>query len=176
MRKTLTAVALFTALLLSAIFGYLVNRSDANLAEPVFLASITVLVFLLPAAGIVGPYLVEESKTAVQLSGQPEAKTESVRAGIVGSMHRILLSANLMRVGFPCTLAAVLLSSIAMAETHAVIKLCSPRVELIVDRVLAGVALGLLATAALVIFPMTWHLLQLKAVQSIYEQYLKPPS
>src|SRR5207244_2704455 len=53
--------------LVAALLTYLADRSQANLSDTAFLASITVLVFLLPAAGIVGSYLLSAANEAVTL-------------------------------------------------------------------------------------------------------------
>ncbi|MFD5888241.1 hypothetical protein ACFWHQ_19970 [Streptomyces sp. NPDC060334] len=157
------SIAIFIILI---ICGYTANASHAEIAEPVFLAAITILVFLLPAAGIVGPYLVDEAVTATRLS----VMDPTAGAALKESLGKILKSARWMRIGFPCTLAAIILSSVAMVGTGAVLHVCRPHGEIYVDRVLGGVALGLLISTSLSIFPMTRRLLQLSTVQRIYEQ------
>lgn len=156
---------------LLSFFGWLTNRSSTDIAEPVFLASMTILVFLLPAAGLVGPHLINESESAIQMAAQGNHGDgrEAVLNRTVERLGGIIRSARWMMIGFPCTLAAVLLSSLAMVHTGLVFESCRPKAELDLDRVLSGVALGLLIGTALAIFPMTWYLLQLGPVRRMYE-------
>ncbi|MET7530158.1 hypothetical protein [Streptomyces goshikiensis] len=157
-------------LALVIICGFLANRTTADIAEPVFLASVTVLVFLLPAAGLVGPYLVAQSESAIELAARQQRDGGvAARARTVERLGEIIRSARWMTIGFPCTLAAVLVSSLAMLHTGLVFKACQPNFELDIDRVLGGVALGLLLGTALAIFPMTRHLLQLDPVRRMYK-------
>lgn len=144
--------------------------------EPVFSASITVLVFLLPAAGLVGSYMVKQSLDAIGLTGRrPSGAVASVNAaaaaerGVREDLGRIIGAAHYLRVGFACTLVAVIFSSIAMLYVGVEVKICSPRITLFVDGILGGAALGLLVGAGLTVFPMTWLLLELDTVRRVYE-------
>lgn len=167
-RGEITLTLIILALLAGC--GLAANSSEADIAEPVFLASVTVLVFLLPAAGLVGPRLADEAVDAAELTARnPAAGRDLGRA-----LANILRAARWMRIGFPCTLAAVILSSFALLETGVVFHICETHGKLNVDHTLGGLALGLLVGTAIVIFPMTWHMLQFATVQRVYDELIKP--
>ncbi|MFI6005016.1 hypothetical protein ACIA98_32190 [Streptomyces sp. NPDC051366] len=173
MKITITGGGIVLTLALLAILvgcGLAANSSEADIAEPVFLASITVLVFLLPAAGLVGPRLTDEAVDAAELT----ARNPTAGSHLGSALARILKSARWMRIGFPCTLAAVILSSFALLRTGVVFHICGPRGELNVDHTLGGLALGLLIGTALAIFPMTWNMLQFATAQRVYDELIKP--
>jgi hypothetical protein len=85
-RSLLHISSLFVAII-AAIFGYLADRSHADLADTAFAASITVLVFLLPAAGIVGSYLVAETKDALSIIANPEYNKQDDVGTIADSLR-----------------------------------------------------------------------------------------
>ena len=148
-----------------ALFIYLADRSHADFRDTVFLASIAVLVFLLPAAGIVGPYLLTETMDAMSIiaRSQDDSKKANAKSEVGASLKGILKSAEPLRRGFTYTLLAVLLSAIALVRTNKT-----------VDSVLSAASLALLVGTAFAVFPITWRLLQLKQVQAVYEKLFGP--
>ena len=152
-------------LLVGALLVYLADRSRANLSDTAFLTSITVLVFLLPAAAIVGTYLMPEANAAVKLveGEQDPAKRSARKASAEKTLGGILMAAEPLQRGFTYTLFAVLLSAIALVHTNEVIG------HVDIDRVLSATWLALLMGTALSVFPMTWRLLQLEEVKTVHE-------
>jgi hypothetical protein len=152
--------SLFIAII-AVLFSYLSDRSHADLADTTFAASITVLVFLLPAAGIVGAYLVAETKDALSIIERPEFNQQSDMKTVANSLREITDAAAPLQRGFSYTTLAVMLSALSLVH----VKQTAGGVE--IDRVLAAISLALLVGTAIMIFPMTWQLLQLKQVMRI---------
>jgi hypothetical protein len=156
-------------LLIAALLAYLANRSHANLDDTAFLASITVLVFLLPAAGIVGSYLLTEVNEAVSIianAGDDAARNEAQTSAST-TLTGILNAAMPLQRGFTYTVLAVLISAVALVHTNKTVG------GVDIDRILSAASLALLVGTALSVFPMTWRLLQLKEVQAVHQR-LKP--
>lgn len=153
--------SLFVAII-AALFSYLSDRSHADLADTTFAAAITILVFLLPAAGIVGSYLVAETKDALSIIARPEFNQQDDVETITNSLGEVTDAAVPLQRGFSYTTLAVVLSALSLVH----VKQTMGGVE--IDRVLAAISLALLVGTAIMIFPMTWQLLQLKQVTRIY--------
>ena len=155
---------------IGALFSFLTYRSKVSLQDTAFVASVTVLVFLLPAAGIVGPYLLAETSDALKIIGeQPDdAARSDAQSNVGASVRQILRAAKPLQRGFAYTTLAVILSSVALAETNQNIR------GVDVDRVISAVSIALLFGTALAVFPMTWRLLQLEQVKSLYDLVLAP--
>lgn len=152
--------SLFIAMI-AVLFSYLSDRSHADLADTAFVSSVTVLVFLLPAAGIVGSYLVAETKDALSIIASPEFNQQNDVGTIADSLREITDAATPLQRGFSYTTLAVVLSALSLVQ----VKQTVGGVE--IDRVLAAISLALLVGTAVMIFPMTWQLLQLKQVMRI---------
>ena len=152
-------------LLVGALLIYLADRSRANLGDTAFLASITVLVFLLPAAGLVGTQLFGVANEAVRL-----VMDEQDTAGGSAQLSRIpeatlggiLKAAKPLQRGFTYTLLAVLMSAVALVHTKEAIG------DVHIDRILSTASLALLLGTAVSAFPITWRLMQFEEVQTVH--------
>jgi hypothetical protein len=146
------------------VFSYLADRSHADLGGVAFGASITVLVFLLPASGIVGPYLLAETKDALSIISKASDQGQSTGAYQVvkDSLQAIIDVAEPLQCGFSYTTLAVVLSALSLVQSKQSVA------GIDIDRVLAATSLALLVGTAAMVFPMTWQLLQLKQVKSIF--------
>lgn len=167
--------SLFVAAL-AAGFSYLANRSLPDLGGVAFGASITILVFLLPAAGIVGPYLLAETKDALAIiakeSPTPQtndpavaatSQADNARAIVKESLGTIVAAAKPLQRGFSYTTLAVILAAFSVVLGKQVVG------GVRLDQVLAATCMALLVGTAATVFPMTWRLLQLEQVEKIYE-------
>jgi len=149
-------------------FGYLLNRpeTDTVLADTVFLGSITVLVFLLPAAGLVGPHLISETRDLLNIADRCEGSEVASE-----DLRDTIAAAEFLQRGFSFTLLSVVMAGTAMAQTKATITFGRCPVQRVnVDNVLTAVALALLIGTALTVFPMAWRLLQLKSVKKLSDE------
>jgi hypothetical protein len=117
-----------------------------------------VLVFLLPAAGIVGDYLWQEARDALKTIHELNPSETSGLSGIAGDLRKITNAAKPLQRGFSYTTLAVVLSALSIV------------VGTEIARVLAAISLALLVGTAATVFPMTWLLLQLKPVGDISQK------
>ncbi len=142
---------------MAALFTWLAHRSGTDLSGAAFASSIAVLVFLLPAAGLVGPYLISELSDAVSLLAN------AGRADEIGSLRtsvqEITDAAKPLQRGFVYTTLAVLVSALALVKPPGSIK------HFAVADIFGPTAIALLANTALCVYPITWNLLQMKAVK-----------
>jgi hypothetical protein len=152
-------------LILGALLVWLADRSRVNLDDTAFLASITVLVFLLPAAGIVGSKLLDEANGAVAtINDQGNSPDRQLAQSTAEkTLKELLDDSRPLPRGFTYTLLAVLMSAVALVHTNETIR------GVDVDRLLAAASLALLVGTAFSVFPITLRLLLLKDVQTVYE-------
>jgi hypothetical protein len=154
----------FFILLVGALLIYLADRSRANLPGTAFLASITVLVFLLPAAGLVGTQLFRTANEALRFGeDEPDpAKRTAKQSSAEATLGGILKAAKPLQRGFTYTLLAVLMSAIALVHTEETIG------GVDIDRVLSAASLALLVGTAVSTFPITWRLMQFEESQTVH--------
>ena len=156
--RSLAHVSSLFIAMLGAVFSYLAYRSHADLGDTAFASSITVLVFLLPAAGIVGSYMWQEANDALKIIVKLEPGETSYLSGIAEDLRKIIDGAKPLQRGFSYTTLAVVLSALSIV------------VGTEIARALAAISLALLVGTAATVFPMTWLLLQLKPVEDVSQR------
>jgi hypothetical protein len=164
--KTLLNLQIFLVVAMAAGLTWLAHRSQTSLADAAFASSIAVLVFLLPAAGLVGPFLVAETSDAVRLliAAHRSQDIEYLRE----SVKTLINKAEPLRRAFVYSTLAVLISALALVEPTWKIK------GFTATEACGATAIALLVNTALCVFPMTWELLQMKAVRALVDVVLMP--
>lgn len=153
---------------LAVVGAWLANRSESDIAQAVFTAAVAVVVFLLPAAALIGPYLANEAKDAVSFASEKNCPPTE-RAEIAEELKQLIERALLQRrVGLPCTMIATALSATATVGTGVTFHTLYECVHL--DRLLAGAAVGCLLGTAISIWPMTTSLFELGSAQGLYDR------
>jgi hypothetical protein len=158
-RNTLAVVVL------GAGAGYVVHARRLSLAEAAFMAAITVLVFLLPAAAAVGPFLTRELKDAVEIvATAPEAQRDAARSDVARSMGTILDAAEPLHRAFAYCTLAVVLGAVGLVEPPV------PGLGAWPAALASGLAIALLVGVALAVFPVTLRLLEFETVRAVYRR------
>jgi hypothetical protein len=149
---------------MAAGLSWLAHRSQTNLSDVTFASSIAVLVFLLPAAGLVGPFLVSETSDAFALltSAKQATDVEFLQANV----RQMITAAGHLRRGFVYTTLAVVVSAVALVQPTWTVH------HVALTEILGSTAIALLVNTALCAYPITWNLLQLKAVRTLAETVL----
>jgi hypothetical protein len=149
-------------------------------AGDTFTAAMTVLVFLLPATGLLGQYLDSRTRETTRLLVRADETQRRSRAES-GQRHlrRLLRTAAPLRRAIVYTTAAVLCSAFAMFEPPGCVSWYGYRAT--TAELLVAVAVSLLIGTAVAVLPATWTVLDYRQTKEYVDEYLQseidaPPS